>query len=58
MTDLFLADIEALAEVRAPGDATPVGEGTPGVLIFYEVTSRPGPIAVRKDGPDIVLSGW
>ena len=56
--DLRLADIRRFPEIRVAGDALPVGDGNPGVLIFYEVTNAAGPIIARKDVDDVFLSGW
>ncbi len=56
--DLFQADVGMLAEVRVPGDALAVGDGIAGVLVYYELTNWSGPLSVRKDGDDLVLSGW
>ena len=47
-----------LAEVRVPGDALAVGDVIAGVLVYYELTNWSGPLSVRIDGDDIVLSGW
>jgi len=58
VTDLFQAAVGMLAEVRVPGDALAVGDGIAGVLVYYELTNWSGPLSVRKDGDDLVLSGW
>jgi hypothetical protein len=58
-TDTWATSVEALTEVRAPGDAAVVGSGRAGVIILYELAGEPRPVLrVRKDGEDVVLSGW
>ena len=52
------SDVFALLEAVIAGDAVTVGEGNPGVLIFYELTDWSGVLSVGKRGPDVVLSGW
>jgi hypothetical protein len=55
--DLYLPDARYAAPLRVPGDGAFVGEGNPGVVIFYEVFHS-GPLRVAKEGVDVVLSGW
>lgn len=56
--DAFRADIGALPSILAPSDALPVGEGTSGVLTFYELTGSSGILHAARQGADVLLSGW
>jgi ELWxxDGT repeat protein len=57
-TDLFTAPLVPGVPLVAPEDALAVGEGNPGVMVFYEIRNFAGPLRVAKSGPDVVLSGW
>jgi hypothetical protein len=56
--DLYASDLSPGAEARIPRDALAVGPGRAGVLTFYEVEGAAGPLRVRKQGADILASGW
>jgi hypothetical protein len=56
--DLESSDIAGLAEYRLDGDGRVVGDGNPGVTIFYEVADGVAPLHARRDGDAVVLSGW
>ncbi len=56
--DLLPDDLSGLTEVPVPMDATPVGDGNAGVIIFYEATSPSAALSVGRRGSDVVLSGW
>jgi hypothetical protein len=56
--DLESSDIAGLAEYRLDGDGRVVGDGNPGVTIFYEVADGVAPLQARRDGDAVVLSGW
>ncbi len=56
--DLLVDDLSGLTEVEVALDATFVGDGTPGVIVFYEATTGSGLLRVDRRGSSVVLSGW
>jgi hypothetical protein len=63
--DLYWPDVAGLTKVVVVGDARSLGDGVPGVLVFYEVTGS-CTLRVREGDPtvagerrtDVVVLGW